>query len=98
MKRSQREAIDELAEVRSQLKVLNKREEDLKKILKPLGTGFFKGSKNMAVIEESSRSGFDSDALKAAIPETVWGPYWKPTHFLKISVKPLKTEKISEAA
>jgi hypothetical protein len=96
MKKVQKEAIDELAEVRKQMKPLAKREKELKEILSPLGLGVHRGIRYYLVIEEGSNSHFDSDALKAAIPKVLWEPFWVTTDYIKLGVKPMAPVK-SEA-
>jgi|SRR5882672_1001546 len=96
LKKEMRDAIDELSDVRAQLKVLNKREDEIKLLLKPLGLGVFRGNKYFAVLEEGTNSGFDSDKVKAANPETTWSKWWRTTIYIKISVK-AATVKQAEA-
>jgi hypothetical protein len=97
MNRQQKLDIDELAEVRAQLKPLQEREEQLKETLKILGFGVFRGLKYFAIIEKGTNSGFDSKALKAALPEAIWGPYWRKTPYIKVSVKPatVQTQQVA---
>src|SRR5258706_4722872 len=87
LKAKLREAIDELASIRAQIKPLTKREDELKEILRSLGNGVHKGHKFYAVIEERERSGFDTKALKAGVSESVWHPYWQTNPYTLISIK-----------
>jgi len=88
MKLEMKSMIDELAKIRAQIKPLAKREDEIKEKIKTLGVGVHRGISFYAIIEERSRGGFDSVALRAELPEQVWQPYWKETDFLLVSVKP----------
>jgi hypothetical protein len=61
--------IDELARVRAQLKELTEREEEIKKILKPLGPGRHRGAEHTLTISEQERDVLDMKAVREMLSE-----------------------------
>ena len=63
--------VDELVEVRAQLKELKAREEALKKIFRRFGEGTYAGDQYQVEITISTYETIDMDAVRDALP-----PHW----------------------
>lgn len=84
--------IDALAKAQAELSAVKKtadREEEIKKLLKPLGAGEFKGGKCMAEIVVTATKTLDTDKVKAIIPEDKLDSFYKHGTQTKIIIKPL---------
>jgi hypothetical protein len=56
--------VNELAEIRAQMQLLNQRESDIKETLKSYGQGTYKGTEHYAVVSEVTRKTLDMKAVR----------------------------------
>jgi hypothetical protein len=83
--------IDDLAEVRAQIKALTAREDRLRLELKPLGEGTHSGTGYLLTISRNTRDVYDMEAIKKKLSAQFMNAHTKTTEFLV-----LKTSKIKD--
>lgn len=81
-------AIDELATVRRDAKLLEVREAALKEMLKGLAVGLHPGNKVALQVTAGERVSLDTKSLKAELPE-IYDRFERSTPTLTLSIKPL---------
>lgn len=80
--------IDELGQIREQIKGLESREKQLVDLVKDMGEGEHRGDKCKAVVSIATTSRLDTTSLKAALPDEMIAKHTKSSDVVRVTIKP----------